>query len=56
MFYTWSVPKSYPEDNWGHQVSSQLIEISAREAVKIEPEPVKLKNLHCQKSLPRNGW
>jgi hypothetical protein len=28
----------------------------AREAVKRGPEHVKLKNLHCQKPLPANGW
>jgi hypothetical protein len=29
---------------------------SAQEAVKIGPETVKLKNLHCWKPLPGNGW
>jgi hypothetical protein len=35
---------------------SQLLGSSARKFVKIEPESVKLKNLHCQKPLPWNGW
>jgi hypothetical protein len=26
------------------------------EVVKIEPESWKLKNLHCYKPLPGNGW
>jgi hypothetical protein len=36
-------------DLYGHidQVSCQFIVISVREAVKVEPERVKLKNLHC---------
>jgi hypothetical protein len=33
-----------------------LLESFAREAVKIKPEPVKLKNLHCYKPLPGNSW
>jgi hypothetical protein len=28
---------------------------SAREAVKMEPERVKVKNLHCYKPFPGNG-
>jgi hypothetical protein len=32
------------------------VDSSAREAVKIESEHVKLKNLHCKKPLPGNGW
>jgi hypothetical protein len=35
---------------------SQLLGTSAGEAVKIEPESVKLKNLHSQKPLPGKGW
>jgi hypothetical protein len=35
------LPRRYKEENWGDEV------ISVREAVKREPESVKLKNLHC---------
>jgi hypothetical protein len=45
MFSVWSVPRSNLEDNWGDPVSWELS--SAQEAVKIEPERWKLKNLHC---------
>jgi hypothetical protein len=38
---TWSVPRSYIEDNWGVPVSS------VRESVKRGLESVKLKNIHC---------
>jgi hypothetical protein len=37
--------RGYKEDNWGDPVSSELS--SAREAVKIGLEHMKLKNLHC---------
>jgi hypothetical protein len=38
-------------------VSRLLIDpSSAWEAMKIEPESMKLKNLHCWKSLPGNSW
>jgi hypothetical protein len=40
-----SVQSGCKEENWGDQASCHLG--SAREAVKIEVECVKLKNLHC---------
>jgi hypothetical protein len=43
VFSAWSVPRSYLEDTSGDRLDKN----SAREAVKIEPEGVKLKNLHC---------
>jgi hypothetical protein len=43
VFSAWSVPRSYLEDTWG----ARLDKSTAREAVKIEPERVKLKNIHC---------
>jgi hypothetical protein len=57
VFSTWSVPRSYLEENSGDQgVVSSVFGSSARKAVKIGPEGVKLKNLHCYKPLPGNGW
>jgi hypothetical protein len=45
----------------GHQPGSYLVVSELRgssilEAVKTEPEHVKLKNFHCQKLLPENNW
>jgi hypothetical protein len=45
VFSMWFMQKSYLEDSLGYPVSCQLN--SAWEAVKIGPEGVKLKNLHC---------
>jgi hypothetical protein len=39
-FSAWSVPRSYLEDSWGDQIDKS----SAWEAVKIEPQCIKLKN------------
>jgi hypothetical protein len=51
-----SVLRSYLEDNWSDQVQLSCQLSSAWEAVKVRPEHVKLKNLHCLKPLPGNGW
>jgi hypothetical protein len=45
VFSTRSVQRGYNKDNCGDPVSWGLS--SACEAVKIEPERVKLKNIHC---------
>jgi hypothetical protein len=52
VFSAQFVQSSYKEDNWGNAISCQLAVVSwelssAREAVKIEPERGKLKNLYC---------
>jgi hypothetical protein len=44
VFSIWSVPRCYNRDVRS-SVDSQLS--SERESVKMEPECVKLKNLHC---------
>jgi hypothetical protein len=45
VFSTLSIQRHYKEDNQGAPVNSELS--SVWEAVKIEPEHVKLKNLLC---------
>jgi hypothetical protein len=47
VFCARSVQMGYKEDNWGDVVCCQLIRNSAGEAVKIEPERMKLKFLSC---------
>jgi hypothetical protein len=46
MFSIQYMQRGCKEDNWGDPVSCQLIGSSAQEAVKIEPECMKLKNPH----------
>jgi hypothetical protein len=58
-FYTRSVQMGYKEDNWGNRVSSVQEALKKRGSwkggsVQRGLEGVKLKNLHCQKSLPVN--
>jgi hypothetical protein len=43
VFSAWSVPMSNLEENFCDREDK----ISALEAVKIEPERMKVKNLHC---------
>jgi hypothetical protein len=45
VFCTQSMQRGYKEDNWGDPVSLELS--STWEAVKIEPECMKLKNPQC---------
>jgi hypothetical protein len=47
VFSTRSVRSGYKEDNWGDAVSQELSLVTWEVSVKIEPERVKLKNLHC---------
>jgi hypothetical protein len=46
----WSVSRSSLEDTWGDPMSSVW------ESVKRGLVREKLKNLHCYKPLPGNGW
>jgi hypothetical protein len=45
VFSIRSVQNGYKEEIWGDAVSFELS--SVREAVRMRPEPGKLKNLHC---------
>jgi hypothetical protein len=53
VFCMWSVLRCYNRDVWS-LVSWELS--SVWESVKRRLERMKLKNLHCQKLLPGNGW
>jgi hypothetical protein len=50
--FSWAVQGRLRRDG----VIVELATSSARAAVTTGPEYGKLKNLHCQKQLPGNGW
>jgi hypothetical protein len=52
---SWALMGNWEEMTLQLSLDRDLAESSAREAVKSEPERVKLKNLYCPKPLQGNG-